>query len=226
MEQIQEFEDSINKQLEYEHSKKLSKFLVKHLPFLNDYHVHYKNNTDSVKDADDLGDILLSGFKDLVHIVKEEGFGIKEYRVGDNEKGKLSDFLCIFEDHFSSYVEFEASEPLLELLKTLEAEGKTETSNYEKLQALQTKITEAQKVFNLVYEVQNLLLKLDQTFLQIILAVVMLEIGELNVKQMSVDTMQVSEDIRRLENKAQRLCEKVLKKAKKYDKKVKKYARV
>lgn len=204
---LQKYTQSINKKIEELQAKNLYEFVLRELPFVDDYHIEYRSNTDRVSKAEDLGDILLSGFQDLVNIVIEDGFGIKEYSTTNEEEAKLQLFRQKLEKHYPAYIEFDVSASINKNIKKLEKKEKMETLYYKELKRLDREIAKIRKVTELSFQVQRLTESLEWKFLKIIRA----------VELTNIEKIPVYEDIQRLEKEAREICDELVAKAKEYD---------
>ena len=205
---LQKHIESINRKIESEKDKNLYAFTTFHLPFIEDYRISYDSNTDTLKDATALGDILLSGMKDLVSIVAEDALGIKEYKLTENEDTKINEFFEVLEREYPLFVEFDVSQDLMKSIKKLVEKQKTDTPYYKSLKVLQREINDIQEVLSNRQNIQSLLIRLGYKFTRIMSAISLLE----------YDKVQTCADIQRLEKEAREICEEVLMKAKSYDK--------
>lgn len=204
---LQNYTQSINTQIEELQSKKLYEFMLVKIPFVDDYRIGFESNSNRVSEAEELGDILLAGMQDLVSIVVEEGFGIKEYSSENEEKDTLKEFRQELEEHYPSYIEFDVSTSINKTMQKLEEKEKTDSLYYKKLKKLDKEITKIRKVAELSFKVQRLISSLEWKFIKIITAVGLTKI----------EKIPAYDDVKRLEEEAREICEKLVTQAKAYD---------
>lgn len=195
--QLHTYTTTINAHLQEEKKKSMVRFFTKNLPFLKDFHLEYTTHTTNLKEASKLEDILLSGLQDLFYIIKEDGFGFKEYKEID---AKYADALTQsqekFEQIFPLFVDIAESEAL--------------QNSYEENKALEIHYNTLQNLRKLIHKrhkVNRYLTKLEWCFIKINLAVALIQLN-------NIDTY---EELKKLEKKVRKVSKKLLKTAKKYD---------
>jgi hypothetical protein len=211
---LQHYTQSINTQIEELQSKKLYDFMLVKIPFVDDYRIGFVSHTSELSEAQDLGDILLAGMKDIVSIVAEEGLGIKEYSSENEEDDKLKEFREELEKHYPAYIEFDVSTPINKTIKKLEEKEKTDTLYYKKLKTLNTEMLNIREVVDISFKVQRLIQSLEWKFIKIIMAVGLTKI----------EKIPAYDDVIRLEEEAREICEKLVSQTKAYDSAIKELA--
>lgn len=211
---LQHFAESINTQIQELQSKKLYEFMLMKIPFVDDYRINFVSNSNRVSDAQDLGDILLTGMQNIVSIVAEDGLGIKEYISENEEEDKLKEFRQEVEEQYPSYIEFDVSTPINTTMKKLEDKEKTDTPYYKKLKTLNNEIANIREVVDISFKVQRLIESLEWKFVKIITAVGLTKI----------EKIPAYNEVTRLEEEAREVCEKLVSTTKKYDSRIQKLA--
>ena len=208
---VQHYAESVNTMIQDMKSKKLYAFMIINMPYIDDYHVDYISNTDSLKDAEDLEDILFSGMKDLINIAAEDGLGIREYDTKKERNSKLIDVCEVLEEKYPSFVAFEVLAPITKTIKKLEIKGKADTSYYKALKTVKKKIDSIRKILKTRHAIQSDLRALEWKFIKIITAVGLTKIE---------NGISTYKDVERLEKEAGELCRKIVSKTKKHDRKI------
>lgn len=204
---LQHFAESINTQIQELQSKKLYAFMLVKIPFVDDYRIGFVGHTSKLDEAQELGDILLAGMQNIISVVVEDGLGIKEYSSENEEGDKLKEFREEVEQHYPSYIEFDASTPINKTMKKLDEKGKTDTLYYRKLKTLNNEMTNIREVVDISFKVQRLLESLEWKFTRIIMAVGLTKI----------ENIPAYGDVTRLEEEAREVCEKLVSQTKAYD---------
>ena len=175
--------NEINKQINAQKQKSMKKFFTSRLAFLKDFHIQSKNNTDTLSEAHDLDEIILSGLHNLFHIVKEEGFGLREYEeVNKSYVDSLE--LCkeIFLDEFVPCVDIYFSE-------------------YENVSDSQkAKIDEFRESVKRRYTIDRHLTKIEWCFIEINMSVALIQIAQDKKAYKKLD---------KLERKVRKSCKKI-----------------
>ena len=186
----------INKQIKAQKQKSMQKFFTSQLTFIKDFRIQAKNNTDTLSEANSLDEIILSGLNDLFHIVKEEGFGLKEYEEV-NEAYVQSLELCKenFLEEFVPYVDLDINE-------------------YKNVSdAQKAKLEEFRESIKKRYKIDAHLTKLEWCFIEINMAVALIQINQ---------DKKAYKKLEKLEKKVRKSCKKILSYVKADDKAIKK----
>ena len=212
-EKLQHYISTLNTLIEEAQSKKLYKFIIKRLPYIEDYHLDYIAHTDTLKDAETLNEIFESGFKDLASIVVEDGFGIKEYDTTKEENSNIADMCEEMDKEFPFFIELQIEKSIQKELQEIEEKGSTNTPYYKKLTEITQKIDELKAILTMRFKAQNRLRTLEWNFMQIALAVTLARVN---------NEISKYREVQEFEAQVQKSCKKVIKIAKRHDKKMKK----
>lgn len=212
---LQHFIQEVNRVIQEMKSKHLYDFIIQKLPYIEAYHLDYITRSDSLKDAQTLDEIVLSGLKDLVAIAVEDGLGIKEYDITKEEQSNITDVCDEMDEMFPFYIDLEVGKQVRAEKEKLEIEGKANTPYYTKLTEIEEKIDAIHAILQLRFKTRNKLTGLELKFAKITLAVGLASIE---------NKLSNYKEIEKREAEAQKLCKKILKHAKKHDKRLKKLA--
>ena len=186
---------AINRQIDAQKQKSMKKFFTSQLTFLKDFHIQAKNNTDTLSEANSLDEIILSGLNDLFYIVKEEGFGLKEYE--EVNKAYVQSLELCKENFLEEFI------PYVGL----------DTTKYKNVSdAQKAKIEEFRKSIKRRYKIDAYLTKLEWCFIEINMAVALIQINQ---------DKKAYKKLEKLEKKVRKLCKKILSDAKADDKAIK-----
>jgi len=204
---LQLYAHNINEHLKAEKEKNMYRFFVHNLTFVKDFHLHYETHTDTLAQATSLDDILLSGLHDLFHIVKEEGFGLKEYKeVDEKDVNSLTQCRDMFAEEFPLFIEMEVSENIEKAYQ----KAKKDADSSAFVQALETQrntIQQLRKIAHTRHKINRYLTKLEWLFIKINLAVTLIQLKNIDAY----------DKLKKLEKKVQKTSKKILKTAKRYD---------
>jgi hypothetical protein len=203
---VRKFVQMINTQIEEEKEKSLQKFLLSHIDFIKDFTLPYESDTNNLSQATELDEILISGLSDLFCIVKEDLFGIKEYKEIDEKSVKMVE-KCHkeFEKQYPLFTMYDVSDAIVQDMQESQSEVYKKT-----LQQLLKKIDEIRKALQRRHNIKRELTKIEWCFIRINLAVTLI----------SLNNTSAYKKLEKLETKVQKSCKKLLKNAKKYDKAV------
>ena len=194
---IKKYTKKINKVIEKEQSKKLYNSMLLHLPFVDDFRVNYKSHTDRLADAEELGDILLSGIQDIISIVAEDGFGIKDYEAIEDEHKIIEKFYKHLEKKYPVYVKLKLSSTTQKKIEKLK-----------KFKPIKKKINEFRDVLEQRHTIHNHLRALEWKFIKLNTAIGLTKTGDIATYS----------DIQRLESEAREICDELVSKVKEHDK--------
>jgi len=209
---LQEYKVEINNIIKKEQSQMLYHFTVLNIPFIDDFHISYDSDTNSLSEAQDFGDILVAGAKDLINIVAENALGIKDYNLLEEESQILSKFHDALDEQYPTFVEFKVEDRINVKIKKMQTKQKIDTIYYKKLCKLKQKITIVRKALNKRYAVKSNLRALTYKFIKIDIAIAMTIFQDIPAYS----------EIERLEEEAREICNKLIKSVQKYDRSVQK----
>jgi hypothetical protein len=200
---VRKFVQTINTQIQCEKNRSLEKFLLSHIDFVKDFTLPYKSDTNKLSKAKEPNEIIAYGFSDLFCIVKEDLFGIKEYKEIDEKSVEMVE-KCHeeFEKQYPLFTMYDVSDAIVQDMQESQSEVYKKT-----LQQLLKKIDDIREALKRRHNIKRELTKIEWCFIKINLAVTLI----------SLNNTSAYKKLEKLETKVQKSCKKLLKNAKKHD---------